>query len=122
MSSRPASIRSAFGTIARLRLPMLLALVALFSLATLGSWHDMHPDLPVTLATAATTVQADHPATGDPDFLDHVAAHAGLHAIGLPAAHAAAFAPVLPATIWHSADLPVMASIVPLQALRPPRR
>lgn len=110
-----------------LRLPMLLALLALFSLAILGSWHDMHPDLaPPNHAVHGTGAEQaagidSHDATGHPDYLDHVASHAGLHAIGLPAFPTTVHSPLRPIMLWHAAPRPIPTSIDPAQDLRPPR-
>lgn len=98
-SSRPAPrISARFG---RRPIALLLGLIALFSMSVLTGWHENHPDVHFDeVSIAAVAGHAGHVGEGGTNDLDHIAAHAGLHGIGLPAAYDVTIAPLVPAVSW----------------------
>jgi hypothetical protein len=124
-SLRLPSLRSPSCVNARLgrrSIALLLGLLALFSMAVLTSWHEMHPDLHVDdVSISASVDHSDHGGEGGAKDPDHIAAHAGLHGVGLPAAYGVTIAPLTAAASWliEASRLLVMSPLFSI--LRPPR-
>jgi len=111
----PSRVRGTHGALA-----ILLGLIAVFSMSVLTGWHEMHPDVHFPETVAAQS-HADHPGEDSGSNLDHLAAHAGLHGIGLPADTTMANAPLIVAAQWHLAADRFALRQPATSILRPPR-
>lgn len=103
---------------------LIVMLLALFSLAMLSSAHEMNPNAhgaPHSLE-AASDDHDDHESGGaDLGAFDHVAAHAGLHGIGLPVVFLLARDVAFATNVWHPVDAALGGSTDPVSILRPPK-
>jgi len=107
-----------------MRLSALLAILALFGMLALANWHDAMPhvhdgDHVVSLETD----HHDHAPGQQPDQADlmHLAAHAVLQAIDLPAPPGVALLIVPVTETWMLGAAELARSIAPSSILRPPR-
>lgn len=107
-----------------MRLFALSAILALFGMLALATWHDAKPH--VHDAGHVVSVDRDHhdhaPAE-QPDTADlmHLAAHAVLQTIVVPAPPVVAVLMKPVAEIWTLASAKAARSLAPLAILRPPR-
>lgn len=111
----PFRVRGTHGALA-----VLLGLVAVFSMSVLTGWHEMHPDVHFPETVSAQS-HADHPGEDAGSNLDHLAAHAGLHGMGLPADTTVDRVPLILATQWHVATERFALRHPETSILRPPR-
>ncbi|SDD26887.1 hypothetical protein SAMN05444678_11142 [Sphingomonas sp. YR710] len=108
---------------ARMRFSALLAILALFGMLALATWHDAAPH--VHDADHPASVDVHHAPTPDhqPDLADlmHVAAHAVLHTVIPPTSPVIVMA-IAPVTSgWMPAQTQFHGSLAPPSILRPPR-
>ncbi|MBB6255166.1 hypothetical protein [Nitrospirillum iridis] len=113
------------------RLQAVLGVVAVLSLALLGELHLDHPDLPDEDAAIEMTVTAvnapvaRHDHAGFQGLGDHehdmMAAHAIMHAVGVPPADNQLQPPAFVSAPWPQPLEAQLASIAPPMEERPPR-
>lgn len=106
-----------------MRFSALLAILALFGMLALATWHDALPH--VHDKDHPASVDIHHAPTPDhqPDLADlmHVAAHAVLQTVVTPASPVVVM-PILPAkSIWTLVRIEFGGSLAPSSILRPPR-
>lgn len=103
---------------------LIVMLLALFGLAMLSSAHEMNPDAhgaPHSLEAASDDHDDHESGRADLGALDHVAAHAGLHGIGLPADFSLEPGVSFATNAWHPVDAALGGSTDPVSILRPPK-
>ena len=124
MTASSIRLRTPVGACVRMRLFALSAILALFGMLALATWHDAMPH--VHDAGHVVSVDRDHhdhaPAE-QPDTADmmHLAAHAVLQTIVVPAPPVVAALVKPVAEIWAFASAKAARSLAPLAILRPPR-
>tara|TARA_R110000868_G_scaffold31382_1_gene115177 strand:+ start:1832 stop:2245 length:414 start_codon:yes stop_codon:yes gene_type:complete len=109
---------------ARVRLFASFAILALFGMLALATWHDAKPH--VHDAGYVVSVNGDHPEQAPaekPDTADlmHLVAHAVLQTIDVPAPLVVAALMKPAAEIWTLASAKAAHSLDPSAILRPPR-
>ena len=124
MTASSVRLRASVRARARMRLFALSAILALFGMLALATWHDAMPH--VHDAAHVVSVDQDHhdhaPAE-QPDTADlmHLAAHAVLQTIDVPAQAVVASLLKPVAATWARAPAEAARSIAPSSILRPPR-
>lgn len=124
MTASSIRLRTSVRAYGSMRLMALSALLALFGMLALATWHDAMPH--VHDAGHVVTVDRDHPdhaPAEQPDTADlmHLAAHAVLQTIVVPAPPVVAALMKPDAEIWTIAAEKAARSVAPLAILRPPR-
>lgn len=124
MTASSVRLRASVRAYARMRLFALSAILALFGMLALAIWHDAMPHVhAVANVVSVDQDHHDHAPAEQPDTADlmHLAAHAVLQTIDVPA-QAVVVALLKPVSgIWARAPAEAARSIAPSSILRPPR-
>lgn len=99
----------------------MLALIAMFSMSVLSTWHSAMPhddQPPVTVMETHHHAESD---PGDPDSEVHLAAHSVGQSLALPTAAAEAIHPTSSDASWSTTRVVLKAGLDPTSLLRPPQ-
>lgn len=124
MTASSIRLRTSVGACVRMRLFALSAILALFGMLALATWHDAMPHVhDVGHVVSVDSDHHDHAPAEQPDTADlmHLAAHAVLQTIVVPAPPVVASLMKPVAEIWTLASAKATRSLAPLAILRPPR-
>lgn len=124
MTASSVRLRASVRACVRMRLFALSAILALFGMLALATWHDAIPHIhDAAHVISVDRDHHDHAPAEQPDTPDlmHLAAHAVLQTIDVPA-QAVIVALLKPVTaIWARDPAEAARSIAPSSILRPPR-
>lgn len=98
-----------------------LALIAVFSMSVLSTWHSAMPHDDQYAHAVVETHHHAEPDEGDPDSAIHLAAHIVGQSLGLPMATAEAIHPTSSGASWSTARVVLKAGLDPTSLLRPPQ-
>ncbi|WP_225010192.1 hypothetical protein [Novosphingobium percolationis] len=124
MTASSVRLRASVRACARMRLFALSAILAMFGMLALATWHDAMPHVhDVGHVVSVDRDHHDHVPAEQPDTPDlmHLAAHAVLQTIDVPAQAMVESLLKPVAAIWARAPAEAARSIAPSSILRPPR-